>query len=78
MSFFDENGSSRRRAFARGSLPAFLLAALLAFTLMAGFGCTPTDDEDEVIETGQSASDESSSGGFVVEDTAVVEVNIAE
>lgn len=60
----------------RGALAAFVLAVLLAFTMMSGFGCTPNDDEEANPNDVPQQEQVADTGGFVLEDTATVEVQI--
>lgn len=62
------------------SLFALLLVALLALTLMSAIACTPTGDDPNTDDPpAQSQSTNvPNTGGFTVEDTAVVEVDIDE
>jgi len=65
----------------RGTLSALALATLLAFVLMSGIGCTPIDanaDDNASTGTGQPSDEQPGSGGFVMEDSVVVEVDIQE
>jgi len=69
--------SSKRKR----SLLALVFSAMLAFSLMGVAACTPTDadtgsDSDTTEQTEQASTP--NTGGFTVEDTAVVEVDIKE
>ena len=61
----------------RGFLSAMVLAALLSFVLLSGYACTPTD-AGTGNNGGQQQTDATTpnSGGFTLEDTAVVDVDI--
>ena len=77
MSVFEKDITSTPSNKKR-SIFAFLLVVMLAFTMMFAIACTPTDDEPEASETQSETADVPNTGGFTVEDSVEIEVDIDE
>lgn len=79
MKALSTQGSSRNQLSRKAASSVLALVLVLSIALVSGYGCTPTDSGTEVQVTQTDQTDQTdgvNSGGFVLEDTAVVEVDI--
>jgi len=72
MSTYKKDSSSIKYRL-RSLLTAVSLAALLSFVLLSGYACTPTDAG---TNDGSQSGSSTGSGGFTLEDSVEVEVDI--
>jgi len=75
MRAFQSIKNSSMQLCKRGFLSAMVLAMMLAFVLMSGYACTPTEEGNANGDQQQTATTPNS-GGFTLEDEVTVDVDI--